>query len=495
MDMRPIPGRSPLSRLRIRVGALGLGLSIAGALALLVGPFGGCAPGGADAGDSSSQSGQGGANAGAGGAGEGGDIFAAGGSPGCDNLECQQVQCPGGTTTSVTGTVYDPAGKNPLYNVVVYVPNEPLSSIADGATCEQCGQLSGAPLVTTLTDTTGRFVLENVPVGADIPLVIQVGKWRRELTLPSVAECVENPVADTNLTRLPRNKAEGHIPKIALSTGGADPLECLLRKVGIDDAEFTLPSGDGRVNLYADHDLGDVNLVGTSQYAGSLNGGAQFPNSKSLWETTASLMGYDVVLLACELGQNLETKSPAAFEAIRNYADGGGRLFLSHWHNVWLHDGAAPWPDVATWDFQTDPPSPYTALVDQSFPKGEAMAEWLVEVGASTVLGELPISGPQHTVAGVDGALARRWIYGPSSDGDSVKYFSMNTPAGAADDALCGRIVVSDIHVSSGDQVAVPFPEGCVTEDLSPQERALEFMLFDLSSCIQPDDEPPVPPS
>jgi hypothetical protein len=430
----------------------------------------------------------------------------------CRNLECRQSTCTTGSCvaptcavgvkTTVSGVVYDPAGKVPLYNVVVYVPNAPLDAVPEGASCDRCGAtLSGMPIASALTDESGHFVLENVPTGADVPLVIQVGKWRRQLTVPAVASCADTALTDPNLTRLPRNQSEGHIPKIALTTGNADALECLLRKIGLDDAEFTPEAGAGRVNLFA-------GVGGSNRYNAPLNGGAALTGVEPWWDSAANLMSYDIVLHSCEGTENPTNKSPMARQAFLQYTSAGGRAFLSHWHNYWLEHGPAPLSMVATFDHQDDLPSPFTATLDTSFPKGQAMANWLVNVGGSTTPGQLVILAGQHTVDTVNTTYSQRWIYSDAMPmarqqtlhNPSVQYLTFNTPADAPVDQQCGRVVLSDIHVSNAGTPAdqsgpnLPFPTGCRATNLSPQEKALEFMLFDLSSCIIPDSGMPIPP-
>jgi hypothetical protein len=424
-----------------------------------------------------------------------------GGGP-CTGLECQKVTCPAGGKTTISGTVTDPAGRVPLYNVVVYVNNAPVTPFTVGASCEKCSDgLSGKPIATALTDTSGKFVLEDVPVGANIPLVITIGKWRRQVVIPQVAMCTNTAVPAT-LTHLPRNKAEGEIPQIALTTGGADPLECLLRKIGIDDAEFTAGTGNGRVHLYAANG-------GTKTFAA---GGNISSPTNNLWNTTANLKKYDLVLLACESGQYPGSKPPAATQAMQDYTALGGRVFASHWHNYWLEKGPAPWPTLSTWYSETsmnpqeDLTSDTVALVtkiDQSFPKGKALAEWLLANGGSTVLGDLPVKSAQHSINVANTALVQRWIYADNVKDlnnklwpSTMQYFTFNTPVQAAADNQCGRVVYSDIHVSSSDTTNVAFPNGCTSGNmLSPQEKALEFMFFDIAACIRSDMKPPVLPT
>src|SRR5258708_33323398 len=96
--------------------------------------------------------------------------------PAGTNFQCQKVVCPNKGPTALTGRVCDPAGKIPLFNVAVYVPNTAAVELPAGASCGACSSWYTAPVVSTLTDESGNFTLNDMPVGKDIPLIIQVGK-------------------------------------------------------------------------------------------------------------------------------------------------------------------------------------------------------------------------------------------------------------------------------------------------------------------------------
>jgi hypothetical protein len=390
----------------------------------------------------------------------------------------------------LSGTVLAPTpprfGKpDPIYNALVYIPNGKVEAFTPGVSCDMCGTpASGSPLVTALTGPDGKFTLKNVPVGADIPLVIQVGRWRRQVTIPNVAKCADNPL-DAELTRLPRNKKEGDIPLMAISTGNADALECVLRKIGVDEAEFTQPTGDGRVHLY----------ISNGAFIPPMS-----PPESALSGSLETLKRYDIALFECE-GTPMQAQPQADAAKLVQYANAGGRLFLTHYRYTWLR-ATAPFNAVATWDYSDGRPTPggkdpITGTIDQSFPKGMAFAQWLEIVGATSPMpGQISIASPRQDVQSVM-APTRQWI---TSDVATVppprrvQHFTFNTPVEAPEDKQCGRVLFSDFHVSDLGNVSLPFPTECNDMPLTPQEKALEFMIFDLSSCVQPDSKPPIIP-
>ncbi len=373
---------------------------------------------------------------------------------------------PDACTTTVSGTVWNPAQTDPLYNVVVYVPSTDLEPFKPGVSCDKCGAVSGTPVTATLSGADGKFKLENVPAGTNVPLVVQVGKWRRRVVVPKVTAC-ENNELPGELTRLPRNQREGDIPLTAIVTSTYDPTECVLRKIGIDESEFTLMLGGGRIHLFR----------GTGQ-----NLGPDTPSGDVLYSRPDRLKNYDLVAFPCASF----TIDSAYKQNVVDYANIGGRVFVTDMSSGWVDTSApAEWSGVAEWK-DGAPENPFRIATD--FPKGKALADWLQAIGATPTYAQLDLSGAYARVSAVN-APARGWI----NNSTSIQQFSFNTPVGAKDDAQCGRVVYSSFHV------ALPggndkFPSGCSPKPLTPQEKVLEFILFDLASCIQIDTEVPKPP-
>ncbi|HZU82171.1 MAG TPA: hypothetical protein VE987_04610, partial [Polyangiaceae bacterium] len=223
-------------------------------------------------------------------------------APPCTGLQCQVAQdCPPGTTTTLTGTVHDPAGVNPVYNAFVYVPVDPsgqLPPFTAGPTCDTCSGAAIQAVSIAQTAFDGTFVLSNVPStdvapGSQIPLVVQVGEWRREVMLTSVPKCQATAI-DPDSSRLPRHRFDGFgsqadLPNMAIATGTSDAIECLLLKIGIDPREFQVPgTGASRIDFY------DANGLDFNAPAGATK-----PVAPGLAVLASNLNQYDVVILPC----------------------------------------------------------------------------------------------------------------------------------------------------------------------------------------------------
>ncbi|MGO9712467.1 MAG: hypothetical protein ACLQBL_26640 [Polyangiaceae bacterium] len=419
--------------------------------------------------------------------------------------------CDSGTPTTLSGFVFDPANNLPVDNVLVYVPTGTVQTPQTGVNPAVCGCSAPSAYASAYTAIDGSFTLTNVPAGSAVTVVIQLGKWQRVYS-ESITGCTANTLS-SHLT-LPSTHLEGNIPLFAIDTGGVDSMECVLLKMGIAQSEFVDPAIAGgvptavqRVHFYE----------GSIVSGGAVIDGAT-PTEAALTETATVMDSYDIVLFPCQGGAGDYDKHngfPNTLGNLINYTTAGGRMFATHFHYDLLDgngsfSGTAKWKlNNGTWgDYYGDPT--YTtdiigATPPPTFTRGQTLAQWInqAEVYGGTY-GQIPVGVIRNDFTSVV-APAQLWIDtngGLDSSGNGGGpaagvpiHYTFETPfvAGGAD-GTCGRVVYSDFHVESqvngNNLTGEVFPSECqglgppVT--MTPQEKLLEFMLFDLTSCVSP---------
>ena len=116
-------------------------------------------------------------------------------------------------------------------------------------------------------------------------------------------------------------------------------------------------------------------------------------------------------------------------------------------------------------------------------------------VGATSTRGSLQLYGTQTSVAAVTApTLAWIGVTDPTNSAASTpKLLTFDTPVESPGNS-CGRVSYVDFHVKvvpatqngkDSSDPTKPFPTGCQSPILTPQEQALEFLLFDAGACIQ----------
>ncbi len=502
------------------------------------------------------------------------------GQCGCTGVCAEIPTCTGNATTTLTGVAMDPGGVNPLYNALVYIPNDPTdpaltSPLQDGITCDVCGaNAAGSPLVTTYSKTDGSFVLPGAPSGSSIMLVVQLGRWRRIFQVSIPSPCSMNMVTGTGtggatiqggILTMPKNKGEGDIPLTVVVTGDADALECVLWKAGVDEAEFTNPGGTGRINIVtgSGHDVttgiapaaartnergwintctnGPAGVACTAACPGAtctlnrFGGGAvvdaNTPSEMVLYQingapATYPLTDYDLTVLSCQGWPWMDAVSQpslAHYPELVAYANGGGRVFATHFSSAYYRytaggvpnafTGSAAWGTTPGVAFNADgtgvvPKAGFVDINPLDNPKGAAFAAWLGNpmsaLSMTPAWMTMPANDPTvmiyltkwDTTAVIP--PTQQWMFMSPPD-DDVHFdplvFTFNTPIGAASTAQCGRGLYTDFHVTPNTAGGgglqgthnLVFPAECgARSPMSAQEKVLEFELFDLGSCVQP---------
>jgi hypothetical protein len=207
-----------------------------------------------------------------------------------------------------------------------------------------------------------------------------------------------------------------------------------------------------------------------------------------------------MLILSCECSERFgtgagATKSQASVDAMTAYLTAGGRIFTTDFMYTWYRYTQDPGLKSAAVITGGAPVGNNPMKLDTSFPKGQALSDWMakvagngVSVTADTVFSNLQSLDPTKT---------QHWASSPTPPKSDVpRVFTVNVPVGVPAEQQCGKGVHIDAHVNDDppDTVGTQYPTtGCGTP-LKPAENLLAFFFFDLASCIQDDSEAPKPP-
>jgi hypothetical protein len=469
---------------------------------------------------------------------------------------CEDVPtCAAGSPTRVTGRVITPGRSDADSGNQVGVPNAfvyilrntsvaSLPPIGTGVpagqeSCDRCADQDLGPiLASAVTDGTGAFTLSGtIPIDEDFLLVTKVGKFRRAVThhLAPSAACTTSTLTTTmpnNPTRLPRTRTDApagltaavNLPKVAVSTGRIDAMECVLFKIGIAQTEFGNFGSAGRVHVYRG------GTASNSQSGARIDGSTPF--DQDLYGSLSRLESYDMVVADCE-GQSWDsgftqrgtattnTTPQSNGDKVRNYINRGGRMFASHLSFSWLHQNGTQtyaagtaattgFGPVATWDTNSgnnlDTAGTGVISVGRTLasPRIANFTDWMVNEGVTTASAtpafSFAVTDPRSMAQSL-GTSSEEFVFRSGGNG-RVQQFSFNAPYAAPEEASCGKVAYSGFHVAATGGGTSPFssatfPDHCTNAlanngVLTNQEKVLLYMLFDLGACV--GDEPEAPP-
>ncbi|PIE17046.1 MAG: hypothetical protein CSA65_09835 [Proteobacteria bacterium] len=404
-----------------------------------------------------------------------------GGSTYLDFGGVQRPVCPGREST-ITGTVLAPNGKDPVPGATVFVPSQVPELFAPEVKCEACGSLgTGYNFWTTTSKPNGTFVLSGVCPGPR-SLVLQNGRFRRFIKV-NVPE--KGTLALTaEQSRLPVRTAEVQpidaIPRIAVVTGDYDKMECVLHKMGVEQFDLF----EGATTLVSPNPL---------------------PPFSTLLADLSAMKRYNIIFINCTnntFEDQLENK--AVRDNIIAYVRAGGRLYVTDWSYDWIEqiEELAKFIDFEPGASGDTPEGKNEGAIGEGglkvdgLIKDTKLAEWLgnfpgvIQTTNGQPSAKIEHFLPQWVIMHQLGKDVKLWVEGKVSSGLGGTINNAIRPLTVTFNFKnCGKILFSSYHTEGRDDESTIFPKAFPTycgSSTSPQDRILEYLIFDIASCIKP---------
>lgn len=411
---------------------------------------------------------------------------------GCVGAACTPLDsCAGGAKTTVVGNIFAPNGLDPVPRASVWVPLGALPPPPSGPSCDVCVKAPPGAATSTVTRTDGFFSLSDVPSGESVVVVAELGRFRRVLRM-KVEACKQNvapPDSGSAGVRLPGKDAafgpDDRAPRIAVATGDFDQIECVLKRMGIE-----------QFDLYNDR-----GPLGTLP--------ATIGEFAALLEDPVKLATYQILIVNCTQAQFEEALAkPTVQKNLEAFVGTGGRLYATDWAYDVIHQvpefapylcfvpggvtGPAPMASCPA-----TPAMPRDAHSTRAYDTGaqildDDLLEWLQRIPAALVNMQVPIRY-NFVVINQLGDMAhpaKTWAQGLAEDPMALPMLSkgIRPLTVTFDYKACGRVHYSTYNTEPSDVVpdtaAARYPMCGSRTTFNPQERLLEYLVFQVAQCI-----------
>jgi hypothetical protein len=399
----------------------------------------------------------------------------------CRGRHCQVPRCPAGSTTEVYGRLFAGNGTDPVPGAIVFVPVEEVPEFPTTLSCDNCNSIP-ASVASDITTFDGQFHLRGVPAGP-FPLVLRLGRFQRVVDVDGVActstQVRPDPGTANQGVRLPKKKGElaplDRLPRIAVASGDYDQIECVLKRIGIEE-----------LDMYNGRDAGTMNPPAIAELV-------------DLLTDEKRLHGYDIVIVNCTENQYQSLVAGGAVKKnLESFVQKGGRLYVTDW----AYDVIEQVPELSPYicfepQLTPGPPmcmaKPESAMVADtrddygglSQVLDAEMARWLAlfpsVINARNEV-DVQFSFVVINKTGEDAnAKPKIWVQGPT------QRYGTRPLTVTFDYKSCGRVHYSTYNTEPNGLVVETerWPSACKTK-FSPQERLLEYLFFNVAACVGP---------